>query len=221
MFNSNVPLNKLPLRLMNKLIPVLLVLFTAQLSAQTFQASVLAGANFSQIDGDMLFGFHKVGANAGLRVVAVLDERWRIGPEILFSQQGAKRNVNASLFDEFDLTTLEVPLMVYYKDWRLTGEAGFSYQRLINYTVIDAAGQDISEAAPLNDNLFAFKVGVTFFFTPNWGLNFRWSKHVADIDVNDSVARTLKGRTISLRAVYTFGAGETLPTRTPQTTDNR
>ena len=203
---------------MDRIITIILLLAVTQLPAQTFRASVLAGANFSQIDGDMLFGFHKLGANAGLRVVAVVDDNWRVGPEILFSQQGAKRNVNASLFDEFELTTLEVPLMAYYKDWRLTGEAGFSYQRLINFKVIDAAGQDITEASPLNDNLFAIKVGVTFFLTPKWGINFRWSKHLADIDVKNSVARTLKGRTISLRAVYTFGDGESLPAK-PQDRD--
>ena len=150
------------------------------LSAQTFRASIIAGGNFSQIDGDDLFGFHQLGANAGVRVVALLGDRWRVGPEILFSQQGARRNqnsLNISIFDQIDLTMLEVPLMVYYKDWRLTAEMGFSYQRLFDYTVISSGGEDITFATPLNENLVAFKAGDTFFVTPRYGLNKRWTKH--------------------------------------------
>ncbi len=184
------------------------------LSAQTFRASLIAGGNFSQIDGDDLFGFHQLGANAGVRVVALLGDRWRVGPEILFSQQGARRNqnsLNISLFDQIDLTMLEVPLMVYYKDWRLTAEMGFSYQRLFDYTVISSGGEDITLATPLNENLVAFKAGVTFFVTPRFGLNMRWSKHVNNIDIVNSLNTSFKGRSVSVRAIYTLGAGEKLP----------
>ncbi|MEM1359871.1 MAG: outer membrane beta-barrel protein [Bacteroidota bacterium] len=189
----------------------LLISLSGVVSAQTFQASVLAGVNASQIDGDQLFGFHQPGVNAGIRVVAVLDERWRVGPEILFSQQGARRNKNISSFSRFRLNTLEVPLMVYYKDWRLTAEAGFSYQRLFSYEVDDGLGQDITAVTDLQDNLFAFNAGITFHVSENFGLNFRWSKHIANIDVDNQLNNSFKGRTISLRAVYTFGEGEALP----------
>lgn len=190
---------------------VLLFSLSGIVTAQTFQASVIAGLNASQIDGDQLFGFHQPGVNAGIRVVAVLDERWRVGPEILFSQQGAKRNKNISSFSRFRLNTLEVPLMVYYKDWRLTAGAGFSYQRLFSYEVDDGLGQDITAVTDLQDNLFAFNAGVTFHVSENFGLNFRWSKHLANIDVDNQLNNSFKGRTITLRAVYTFGAGEALP----------
>lgn len=192
------------------------LLFTGvgALRAQTFRASLLAGGNFSQIDGDDLFGFHQLGLNAGIRVVAILDDRWRVGPEILFSQQGARRKANSfeiSAFDRFDLSTLEVPLMVYYKDWRLTAEAGFSYQRLFNYTIISSGGEDITAATPLNENLVAFKAGVTFFVTPRFGMNIRWSKHLTDLDIDDSINLSFKGRSVSVRAVFTLGKGEDIP----------
>ncbi|MEO0733988.1 MAG: outer membrane beta-barrel protein [Bacteroidota bacterium] len=189
----------------------ILLFLTPPLTGQTFQASLLAGANLSQIDGDELFGFHQPGFNGGIRVVAVLNDRWRVGPEILFSQQGAKRNQNISSFSRFRLNTLEVPLMVYYKDWRITAEAGFSYQRLFSYEVDDGLGQDITASTELQDNLVAFNAGVTFHVSPNFGLHFRWAKHVLDIDVDNRLNTSFKGRTISLRAVYILGAGESLP----------
>ena len=200
---------------MQKWIIVLLVFLAGTgLSAQTFRGSVVAGMNISQIDGDALFGFHQPGVNAGLRVVAILNDRWRVGPEILFSQQGAKRpltSANISIYDSFRLNTLEVPLMAYYKDWRITAEGGFSYQRLINYEVIGDNGEDVTAQTDLQDNLFALKLGATIYFSPNWGLNVRWSKHILDIDVDNGINTSFKGRSVSVRAVYTFGAGESLP----------
>jgi len=192
----------------------LLLAASGVMSAQTFRASLIAGGNFSQIDGDDLFGFHQLGANAGVRVVAMLSERWRVGPEILFSQQGARRNqnsLNISAFDQIDLTMLEVPLMVYYKDWRLTAEMGLSYQRLFDYTIINSGGEDVTFANPLNENLIAFKAGVTFYLTPRFGLNMRWSKHVNNLDIDNALNTSFKGRSVSVRAVYTLGKGETLP----------
>lgn len=189
-----------------------IALFTfAGLHAQTFRASVLAGVNLNQIDGDQLFGFHQAGVNAGIRVVAVLNERWRVGPELLFTQHGARRNINISMFDRIDLNTLEIPLMVYYKDWRLTAEAGFSYQRQFSSQVTNIMGEDITNEVPIKEDLVAFNAGLTFFITSKLGFNFRWSKHLIDINEPSALVESWRGRTISLRAVYTFGSGETIP----------
>ncbi|MFT7120344.1 MAG: hypothetical protein ACJAZ9_000517 [Neolewinella sp.] len=200
---------------MRKTLPLLILLFLASgLSAQTFQASIVAGMNISQIDGDDLFGFHKVGVNSGLRVVAKLNDRWRIGPEILFSQQGAYKpnsSPNGSPFTRFHLNTLEVPLMVFYKDWRITAEGGFSFQRLFSYEIDDFQGEDITSTIAFKDNLIAFKAGVTFYVKPNLGINMRWSKHLTNIDIDNAINTSFKGRTISLRLVYTLGEGEEIP----------
>lgn len=203
---------------------LLFALTTISLGAQTFQGSAVVGANFSQIDGDDLLGFHQPGVNAGLRVVAVMGERWRLGPEILYSQQGARRSnnsVNISRFDRVRINTLEVPLMLYYKDWRLTAEAGLSFQRVFNSSATDFQGEDITEELTFDNNLFAFKAGVTFYFTEHWGVNLRWSKHIADIYSNEMTGRAFRGRTVSLRAVYTFGRGVQLPRRTTSPADER
>lgn len=203
---------------MRRLLMLFLIAGSCALGAQTFRASLLAGGNFSQIDGDELFGYHQFGINAGIRVVAVLNDRLRVGPEILFSQQGARRNVNSrniSPFDRIDLTTLEIPLMVYFKDWRLTAEAGLSYQNLFDYTVISSAGEDITDATPLNTDLLAIKAGVTFFLTERLGLNMRFSRHLTDIDPDNTLNTSFKGKSISVRAVYTLGRGEEIP-RPPQ-----
>lgn len=197
--------------------PILLSLFllvaSFGLRAQTFQASLLGGFNMSQIDGDDLIGFNYLGFNGGMRVVAVLNDRWRVGPEILYSKQGSqggRNEISINNYDRFSLSTIEVPLMVYFKDWRITAEAGLAYQRLINYKIEDVGGEDITEDIPFREDLLNFQVGVTFYLRPNFGFNFRWSKHLTDLEANNGNL-VLKGRNISIRAVYILGAGETLP----------
>lgn len=202
---------------MRYLVPWLLFLTSNCLSAQAFQASILAGGNLSQVDGDDLLGFHRAGFNGGIRVLALLSERWRLGPEILFSQQGAKRNknsLNISDFRAFDLSTVEIPVMIYYKDWRITAEAGVSYQRLIDYAVFDARDQDITATTKLKSDLAAINFGATLYLTPRIGVTFRWSKHLTDLQLAEDPR--LRGRTITLRAVYTLGRGEILPPSTSE-----
>jgi len=167
----------------------------------------------SQIVGDDLWGYRKLGFNGGLRVVAVLNDRWRIGPEILFSQQGSQRGtneLNVSDFDRIHYNTVSVPLMVYFKDWRFTAEAGVAYQRLINYTIEDQLGEDITDDILFSENLLALQLGATLYLNPRWGLNVRWSRQLNDLEANTGNL-SLNGNSISIRAVYTFGDGEEIP----------
>lgn len=185
----------------------------AALFGQTFQASALMGINLRQIDGDDLIGFNSIGANAGLRVVAVLGDRWRIGPEILFSQQGARRarsDFFGNNFSEINLNTVEVPLMVYFKDWRFTAEAGLAYQRLISYSAFALDGADITESTLFKEDQLNFQTGVTFYLNSNWGFNFRWSKSIGSILAGEQ-EKIMKARSLVLRLVYTLGDGEAIP----------
>jgi hypothetical protein len=181
-------------------------------AAQTFRGSLVGGFNLSQVDGDDLRGFHQPGINAGLRVVALLSDKWRVGPELLFSQQGALRNQNAEPVGNLQslrFQTLELPLIIYYKDWRLIAAAGASYQRLISYRIEDTSGEDISDTVPLSENWIALQLGLTLQLSPKIGFDFRWSRHFNDLQTVASPR--LRGRTLTLRLAYTIDKGETIP----------
>ncbi len=187
--------------------------FATTLNAQTFQGSLLAGGIFSQIDSDDLIGFNQFGFTGGARVVAVLSDKWRVGPEITFSQQGSRRAPREGSnfgFENIRLNFVEVPLMLYYKDWRITAEAGATYGRLIDFTVEDVIGNDLTEEFAFNESIIGLQFGATFYFTPRVGLNFRWSRQLSALGEAPDGKR-LKGRNISFRMVYTFGSGETQP----------
>lgn len=123
-------------------------LFTFQASAQsyyedlprTFYGGVVAGANFSQVDGDRFAGYHKVGMNLGGIVYTQFAPNLAVSMEILYSQKGS-RGHKAQLSTsqaylvqnhKIRLDYAEVPLMLCYFDKRKSHFGlGFSYSQLI------------------------------------------------------------------------------------------
>ena len=181
-----------------------------------FEAGVVAGMNLSQIDGDDLTGFNKIGVNVGARVDAILTERWRLSLEMLFAQQGASRHKldnPASAFDKIRLNLVEAPVMVHFQDWKIQASAGVSYARVINAEIIDYTGEDATESYPLQDNLFSIILGGTFFFQENLGLNIQWSRWLNNLLVSDGnepsplpgqQSGRWIGRTVTIRGIYMF-----------------
>ncbi|MCB0557999.1 MAG: outer membrane beta-barrel protein [Lewinellaceae bacterium] len=181
-----------------------------------FEAGVVAGMNLSQIDGDDLTGFNKIGVNVGARVDAILTERWRLSLEMLFAQQGASRHKldnPASAFDKIRLNLVEAPVMVHFQDWKIQASAGVSYARVINAEVIDYTGEDATESYPLQEDLFSIILGGTFFFQENLGINIQWSRWLNNLLVSDGnepsplpgqQSGRWIGRTVTIRGIYMF-----------------
>ena len=181
-----------------------------------FEAGVVAGMNLSQIDGDDLTGFNKIGVNVGARVDAILTERWRLSLEMLFAQQGASRHKldnPASAFDKIRLNLVEAPVMVHFQDWKIQASAGVSYARVINAEIIDYTGEDATESYPLQEDLFSIILGGTFFFQENLGINIQWSRWLNNLLVSDGnepsplpgqQSGRWIGRTVTIRGIYMF-----------------
>ena len=182
-----------------------LLLLGATLPAQTFQASLLAGINLAQVEGDDLLGFHQPGLNAGARVVAVLGEHWRVGPELLFNQQGARRTRNTttnSSLDRIRLTTVALPLMAYYRQHSLEAGAGLSYQRLIDYRLTDRRGNDVTDTETLRSDGLALHLDASLYFSERLGFNFRWSRYLTDLQ--EGTGPRFVPRSLDLRFLYTL-----------------
>ena len=103
---------------------------------------VLAGANFSQVDGDNYAGYRKVGANLGGIGHIRIYRHVAFSFEMLYSQKGAKSDIirfstldstTAALKYGIRLNYVEIPLMLNYFDKRKSHVGvGFSYSRLLN-----------------------------------------------------------------------------------------
>lgn len=105
-----------------------------------FQAGIIAGGNFSQVDGDLDAGVHKVGLNAGFSSYTMLAPDLYLNLELLYSQKGSRfgreeYNYYAGPYltvYQMRLNYIEIPLLLHYEvapRW-LIG-AGVSYNRLL------------------------------------------------------------------------------------------
>jgi hypothetical protein len=107
---------------------------------RTFYGGLVAGTNFTQLDGDNYAGYHHVGINAGGIVYTRFDEHLAASIEILYSQKGARAHreqgtANGDVIVSYHaiLNYAEVPLQLCYFDRRRSHfGGGISISRLVS-----------------------------------------------------------------------------------------
>ncbi len=109
---------------------------------KVFFGGVVAGANFSQVDGDYYAGYRKVGLNIGGIVYTQFAKHAAVSLEILYSQKGSTSNGEQPspakvavqvLQYHINANYAEIPIMINYFDKRRSHAGiGFSYGRLVN-----------------------------------------------------------------------------------------
>ncbi len=204
----------------------ILLLLVQQMNAQKddkrrFTATLVAGVNISQIDGDAAWGYSKAGLNAGVRGGIIFSENVELCTEILFSQKGAanipKNSQNFSNYT-IHLDYIEVPVLIYYKDWEVTNAnnekymrvmfgGGFSYSRLLNTQLTGTLSHPMGKIDAYTQNDFMFIIDANIFVTKNLGFNLRWARSITTIyNSQPEGARPdySINRSIVLRALYRF-----------------
>ena len=138
----------------SKYIFLLMLLFalSPSLSAQRFIGAVLGGMNISQVDGDEVYGYKRVGGQFGVAVILPIKKKWDVTLETIFNQKGAKQKPQYEYFDsasnyhytgEYDLRLnyVEIPVLAHYTDRnKFTFGAGFSYGRLVSSSETEHGG---------------------------------------------------------------------------------
>lgn len=163
-------------KLICALLPILFLGISASVSAQSirpdenpvfngekkFTAGLAAGVNISQVDGDNLSGFSKVGMNVGPVLQIHFDEKVSLGLEILYSQKGSKSILSSNGgFGRYTLKLnyAEVPLVLYYNlQPKYQFGIGLSYNQFISAkeTIDDQMNPVITLD---NDNIYRFNKG--------------------------------------------------------------
>lgn len=115
---------------------LLLVLLSHHATSQIILGALSAGINLTQVDGDEVYGFHKVGFNGGPQAIVPFAKNWSVSIETLFSQRGSyqKPQFDDSLSYEYklNLTYVEVPLLIHFEDKKiLNAGLGVSWSRLV------------------------------------------------------------------------------------------
>lgn len=148
--------------------------------AQFIKAVLPIGLNFTQVDGDEIAGYNKVGLHTGIGAMIDLNEgdTWEIGFEILYSKMGSKSNTIEAIDIGYDLKFqydyVSVPLLVNYKD---VGKgylgAGIVISRLVN----NKRFEDKIEVPDVSTKTKSMDIGIMgqagFVFTPNFRVTLR------------------------------------------------
>jgi hypothetical protein len=114
--------------------------------SQRIIGGLSAGINLSQVDGDEIYGFHKIGFNGGPSVMIPFgkNKKWSVTLELLYSQKGSHQNVGSAdtagqprPYYYLILDYAEVPVLVHFTDKKvIAGGIGFSYGQLVNHKEI-------------------------------------------------------------------------------------
>lgn len=134
---------------MKKITLILLVVVLSTLlprvQAQVFRGILIGGFNLSQVDGDEIYGFTKLGANIGAAAMLPFNKKWSVTLETVFSQKGSRQAPiyidtmpNGTVITgqySLRLNYVEVPLLLHFTDKEVVSAgAGVSYGRLVGVT---------------------------------------------------------------------------------------
>lgn len=210
---------------MSKIVTNLLLLATltawlpgqeASAQARRFRAGVVGGLNASQIAGDDIGGYTRLGLHGGLRAMADLGDKKELVLEMLYAQRGSYSKYGSPKCWNGDISIFlqyaEIPVLFCYKDWYREEEryykvqacGGFSYGRLLRATAGGSCHDDLAESFNIND--ISVTAGAEFFTSPDFLLGARWTRSLNLLynNKNDPGRNSLQGFFLSFRGAYLF-----------------
>jgi hypothetical protein len=184
-----------------------------------FYGGLIFGTNFTQVTGDFLEGYRKVGINAGVISYFVLAENFAGSMELLYSEKGSRPsskevpypNMNGTTFYKtygINLPYAEIPILFNYFDKNKSNlGAGFSYGQLFN-------SKEYLDSIR-TENIYPFrKADVNFILNANLrlidklSLNIRFAHSITNIRKTQNILLPHRSqqfnKLFALRLVYLF-----------------
>jgi len=168
---------------MRKLLIALILILSNSLSAQNFDAGLVAGFTMSQISGDGLAGFDKPGIRIGAYISYPITRKnmnFEVGMQYL--QKGSRDPSNKSTISIYsmDMHYLELPFTINYVFSNgLIIESGLGSGILVSYTEEIHGSEEIGTTP----NTFAldFLCGLQYQFLNNLKINVRYGNSLIPI----------------------------------------
>ena len=163
--------------------------------SQSFNGGLIAGATFSQVDGDHYAGFHHLGATAGGYVNLPFGNHFSLQMELKYTFLGARSSIKEELeygYNHFYLHFhyAELPLMLRYNlgHFNVGGksldfialELGVSLDFLLK-SQESADYEPVYESSRWNFFSMTGNAGVHFNLTRHWGIGARFMYSVVPI----------------------------------------
>ena len=164
-------------------------ILTYNTNAQSFGGGIIAGASTSQVAGDMLGGFNKIGLLAGAYTNLKIKENLKLQFEIVYIEKGS-RNPNMREFNhpnkvkiEINLSYIEIPITVNLQQKENLGvELGIIPAFNMNSSWNNAYEKNISVPNPQYKKYdLGVCAGINYHITDNIILNTRISNSIIPI----------------------------------------
>ena len=209
---------------MNKvLISVFIIISLSKTSfAQSFLGAFSLGANLSQVDGDEIYGFKKIGLNMGVAAFYPIIQNKLYGSvEISYSQKGAYQKypliadpASSLPYYSLYLNYLDIPFLIHLMDKRsLMLGTGISYGRLVGMKEIEwgiIKNNSVFESPYIRED-WNFIVDVRIPIHNRFKFNFRYNYSLKKLRTRtytnisgDEWNRDQFNNFLSFRLVYVF-----------------
>ena len=199
------------------LLLLLIIITTGQSYSQRIKGAVIAGFNGTQVDGDEVIGYNKLGLNVGAAAIIPFKKKWSVSIENIFSQKGAHRGeiYIDSLSGSYTLRLnyVEVPVLVHYTDKEIiTVGTGFSWGRLVGAKEWEH-GQRTNTSVkngPYDKNEFSWLADLRFRIWKRLKFNLRFSYSLAKVRTRkydngiSKWERKQYNNVVSFRLLYIF-----------------
>ncbi len=184
-----------------------------------FKPAVIIGFNATQVDGDDLAGYRKIGANIGGAAFVRLPKNFSFNFEILYSQKGSRSSASQAIGSQsyrLILDYVDVPLVFNYhdrdkqkRDIAIFG-LGVVFNSLVRQKQLigggDCHGIECNSYKRAGLEMLA---NVTFVFAKHFGVNLRFTYSLLNITSAPALGSNLKNggqrnNIFALRGMYFF-----------------
>ena len=159
--------------------------------AQDFGGGIIAGISTSQVSGDQLGGFNKVGFLVGAFTNKAISPLLSIQMEMTYIQKGSNNpKMNENSISDINLSYVEIPLLLKYQQSNTIAiEGGIETAFLISSSDNDIYGKiSATNTREFNTTDIGVLIGVDYSISPRLILNSRISNSILPIRAHASGA---------------------------------
>jgi len=196
---------------MKRLILTGVLLLPMLVHSQYIKTGVILGVNASQVDGDGIAGFKRLGLNTGLYARIPLAKHFSASIELLYSQKGSRqfpdsKNPGKRSY-KLALDYAEIPLLIEYQDLdKISAGLGFSVGQLVRFKETRQEFEiSYSPEPPVKKRDYNIVFTASYLLAPHWDINLRYAFSLANISLGSTAYEWREKHTskfLSFRVIY-------------------
>lgn len=159
---------------MKKFLFFVVILIPFSLNAQLFQGGIIAGMSASQIDGDGLGGYHKIGMAADVFTKLKLNDKFGIISGVGYVNKGAMSSIKYN-YSVVSLHYVEVPLWAEFDLMKK-----FSFTTGFNIAYLFRGYQKLASSTLDEKDLGLLRMEYSVYFSVNYKFNSKWKLILAN-----------------------------------------